>query len=132
MARAAELLRNGDADAAMAVPLEPPEPEGMRERNTWESVIAAAMERDELDATAIEAMRAAQEWPVHMRHLYEIGEAFWWKDVVPQIDDLVRQRLRRDDYLEVGAAAANPKRPRGDRRHRTRNLTSPRPRLACG
>lgn len=70
----------------------------MRERNTWESVIAAAMERDELTGTAIEAMRAAAEFPVNTQHLYEIAEAGWWKDVVPQIDDMIRQRMRWDDY----------------------------------
>ena len=96
--RAAELARHGDLDAARAVRLDPPEPEGMRERNTWESVVAAAMERGELAGTAVEAMRAAQEFPVHTRHLYEIREAYWWKDIAPQVDDMVRQRIRWDDY----------------------------------
>jgi hypothetical protein len=96
--RALELYQRGDLDGMRAVQPEAPEPEGMRERNTWESVVAAAMERDELAGTAIEAMREAQEFPVHMRHLYEIAEAGWWLDVVPQIDDMVRQRLRWDDY----------------------------------
>jgi hypothetical protein len=80
----------------------------MRERNTWESVIAAAMERGELDGTAIEAMRAAAEFPVHTRHLYEIREASWWKDVAPQIDDMVRQRIRWDDYQRY---LGDPQRP---------------------
>jgi conjugative relaxase-like TrwC/TraI family protein len=109
--RAAELARNGDVEGALEIAyhqLEPPEPEGMRERSTWESVIAAAMERDELAGTAIEAMRAAQEFPVNTRHLYEIGEAGWWLDVVPQIDEMVRQRLRWDDYQRY---LADPERP---------------------
>jgi conjugative relaxase-like TrwC/TraI family protein len=96
--RATELYKRGDMDGVHAVQFDPPEPAGMRERNTWESVIAAAMVRDDPTGTAIEAMRAAQEFPVHTRHLYEIAEAGWWKDVVPQIDDMVRQRVRWDDY----------------------------------
>jgi conjugative relaxase-like TrwC/TraI family protein len=94
-----EVASTAGLETALAtVPLDPPEPEGMRERDTWESVIAAVMGHGELDGTAIEAMRAAADFPVHTRHLYEIGEAFWWKDVVPQIDDMVRQRVRWDDY----------------------------------
>jgi conjugative relaxase-like TrwC/TraI family protein len=96
--RAVELHRRGDLDGLRAVQFEPPEPEGMRERNTWESMIAAAMERDDPDGTAIETMRAAADFPVHTRHLYEIAEAGWWKDIAPQIDDMVRQRIRWDDY----------------------------------
>jgi conjugative relaxase-like TrwC/TraI family protein len=96
--QAAELARNGDMQGALEVSFDPPEPEGMRERATWESVIAAAMEHDDPGGTAIEAIRAAQEWPVHMRHLYEIREAYWWKDIAPQIDDMVRQRITWADY----------------------------------
>ena len=59
--QAAWLKEPGDLDGALAVELEPPEPVGMRERDTWESVIAAAMERAEMLGTAIEAMRAAAE-----------------------------------------------------------------------
>jgi hypothetical protein len=75
--QAMELLRQGDLAGMRAVRFDPPEPEGMRKRNTWESVIAAAMARDDALGTATEAMRAAQEWPVHTRHLYEIREAYW-------------------------------------------------------
>lgn len=106
--RAGELASRGDLEAAGAVRIEPPEPEGMRERDTWESVIAAAMERSEPNGTAIEAMRAAQEFPVHTRHLYEIREAYWWKDVAPQIDDMIRQRIRWDDYQRYLADPARP------------------------
>ena len=106
--RAAGLLEQGQRAAALAVELEPPEPEGMRERDTWESVIAAAMERDEPIGTATEAMRAAADFPVHTRHLYEIREAFWWKDVAPQIDDMVRQRIGDHDYQRY---LSDPERP---------------------
>jgi conjugative relaxase-like TrwC/TraI family protein len=91
--RAGELIDRGDTAAALAVEVAPPEPDGMRERAPWEAVIAAAMERDESIGTAIEAMRQAADFPVNLRHLYELKQAFWWKDVVPQIDDMVRQRI---------------------------------------
>jgi conjugative relaxase-like TrwC/TraI family protein len=94
----AALLEAGDEEAALKFSIVPPEPEGMRERAPWEAVIAAAMERDEPLGTAIEAMRAAADFPVNTRHLYEIAEAGWWKDVVPQIDDMVRQRISWVDY----------------------------------
>jgi hypothetical protein len=98
--RAARLAEAGDLDGAqeIAYHLEALEPEGMRERPPWELVIAAAMERDDTLGTATEAMRAAADFPVNTRHLYEIAEAGWWLDVVPQIDDMVRQRIRWDDY----------------------------------
>jgi hypothetical protein len=75
----------------------------MRERSTWESVIAVAMERDDPMGTAIEAMRVAQEFPVHTRHSYEIAEAGWCKDVVPQIDDMV-QHVRHTVPADLMAA----------------------------
>jgi hypothetical protein len=106
--RAAGLLEQGDRAAALAVELEPPEPEGVRERDTWESVIAAAMERAEPIGTATEAMRQAADFPVHTRHLYEIREAFWWKDVAPQIDDMIRQRIGDRDYQRY---RRDPERP---------------------
>ncbi|HET6190479.1 MAG TPA: MobF family relaxase [Trebonia sp.] len=107
--RALELNEAGDfAGALEALASEPPEPEGIRERNTWESVIAAAMEHDDPAGTAIEAMRDAQEWPVNMRHLYEVREAYWQKDIVPQIDDMVRQRITWADYQRY---LSDPERP---------------------
>ncbi len=62
-----------------------------RSRAPWESVVAAAMERDEPLGTAIEAhARRSASSQSNTRHLYELAEAGWWKDVVPQIDDMVR------------------------------------------
>ncbi len=49
-----------------------PNPRGCGSGPPWESVIAAAMERDEPTGTAIEAMRHAADFPVNLRHLYEI------------------------------------------------------------
>jgi hypothetical protein len=35
---------------------------------------------------------------MNTRHLLELSEAFWWKDVVPQIDDAVRERVSSREY----------------------------------
>ena len=58
--------------------------------------------------------RAAWTWSSAYRSCaaaflpYEIREAYWWKDIAPQIDDMVRQRIRWDDYQRY---LADPRRP---------------------
>lgn len=104
---AAQLAENGDIAAAVDR-MQVPEPEGTRERAPWESVVAAAMERQDPPATAIENMRAAQEVPVNTRHLYEIAEAYWWQDIVPQIDQLILERIGDHDYQRY---LRDPERP---------------------
>jgi hypothetical protein len=106
---AAELHEAGDTKGALArLGEQMPEPEGARERAPWESVIAAAMSREDLPATAIETMRAAQKLPTSIRHLYDLVEAAWWKDVVPQIDEMVRQRIPERDYARYIDDPARP------------------------
>jgi conjugative relaxase-like TrwC/TraI family protein len=96
--RAAEMLERGDKAGAMAVSVIPPEPEGMRDRAPWEAVLAEVMHRDDPAGTAIEQMRAAQDYVTNTRHLLQISEAFWWRDVAPQIDEAVRQRISTREY----------------------------------
>lgn len=84
------------------------EPEGMRPRAPWESVIAAAMSREDLPATATETMRAAQKLPTNFRHLHDLKQAFWWKDVVPKIDGMVRERIGEREFERY---MADPERP---------------------
>ena len=96
--RASELLARGDVEAARAVPLVPPEPDGMRDREAWESVLAEVMRRGDPAGSALEQIRQAQEYATNTRHLLELSEAFWWKDVVPQIDQAVRQRVSPREY----------------------------------
>ena len=96
--RAAEMLERGDKAGAMAVSVIPPEPEGMRDRAPWEAVLAEVMHRDDPAGTAIEQMRAAQDYVTNTRHLLQISEAFWWRDVAPQVDEAVRQRLSAREY----------------------------------
>src|SRR5262249_22017124 len=43
--------------------------------------------------TALEQMKAAQDFAANTRHLLTLSEAFWWKDVVPRIDQAVRDRI---------------------------------------
>ena len=96
--RAAEMLQHGDKAGAMAVSVIPPEPEGMRERAPWEAVLAGIMHRDDPAVAALEEMKAAQDLIMNTRHLLTLSEAFWWKEVVPQIDEAVRQRIGPQEY----------------------------------
>ena len=57
LAQASELLARGDAEAARAVPLVAPEPEGMRDRAPWESVVAEVMHHDDPAEAALEQIK---------------------------------------------------------------------------
>ena len=54
-------------------------------------------------------MQAAQDYATNTGHLLELSEAFWWQDVVPQIDETVRRadqpRGEYERYLQ------DPERP---------------------
>src|SRR4029077_19653840 len=75
------------------VPRIPPEPAGMRDRAPWEAVLAAAIARDDPELTALEQVKAAQDFASDSRHLLTLSEAFWWKFTVPRIDQAVRERI---------------------------------------
>ena len=106
--RAGDLLRQGEAAAALAVPRTPPEPDGMRDRAPWEAVLAAAMARDAPELTALEQVRAAQEAASDSRHLLTLAEAFWWKFTVPRIDQAVRERIGERAFARY---LTDPERP---------------------
>jgi hypothetical protein len=106
--RAAELLRQGDRAAAMAVPRIAPEPERMRDRAPWEAVLAAAMARDDPELTALEQVKAAQDFASDSRHLLTLAEAFWWKFTVPRIDQAVRERIGEREFARY---LTDPERP---------------------
>ena len=106
--RAAELLRRGDRAGALAVPGTPPEPDGMRDRAPWEAVLAGVMARDDPELTALEQMKAAQDFAMNTRHLLTLAEAFWWKEVAPQIDQAVRERIGEREFARY---LADPERP---------------------
>jgi conjugative relaxase-like TrwC/TraI family protein len=106
--QAGELLRQGDRAAALAVPRTPPEPDGMRDRAPWEAVLAAAMARDDPELTALEQVKAAQDFASNSRHLLTLAEAFWWKDTVPRIDQAVRERIGERAFARY---LTDPERP---------------------
>ena len=43
-------------------------------------------------------IQAAQDFTTHTGHLFAAAEAFWRLDVVPQIDEMVRQRITPAEY----------------------------------
>jgi conjugative relaxase-like TrwC/TraI family protein len=96
--KAHELRQAGDHEAANAVPLRMPDRPSDRQMAPWEAVLAQAMQRSNPEGTALEAMQAAQDSTTHTGHLLEIAEAFWRLDVVPQIDEMVRQRVTPAEY----------------------------------
>ncbi|HEY1319054.1 MAG TPA: MobF family relaxase [Streptosporangiaceae bacterium] len=93
-----ELRRQGDVEAARAVPLRMPDRPSDRQLAPWEAVLAQALQQDEPERTALEEMQAAQDWATNSGHLLELSEAYWRLDVVPQIDELIRQRVTPREY----------------------------------
>jgi hypothetical protein len=106
--RAGDLLRQGEAAAALAVPRIPPEPDGMRDRAPWEAVLAGVMARDDPELTALEQVKAAQDAASDSRYLLTLAEAFWWKFTVPRIDQAVRERIGERAFARY---LADPERP---------------------
>jgi conjugative relaxase-like TrwC/TraI family protein len=96
--KAHELRQAGQAEAADAVPLRMPDRPSGRQMAPWEAVVAQAMQRSDPEGTALEAMQAAQDFATHTGHLLELVEASWRLDVVPKIDEMVRQRITPAEY----------------------------------
>jgi conjugative relaxase-like TrwC/TraI family protein len=106
--RAGALLRQGETAAALAVPRIAPEPDGIRARAPWEAVLATAMTRDDPELTALEQVKAAQDYASDSRHLLTLAEAFWWKFTVPRIDQAVRERIGEREFARY---LTDPERP---------------------
>ena len=96
--RAAELRKAGEAEAAAAVRLAMPGRPSERQMAPWEAILAQALQQDEPERTALEAMQAAQDSATHTGHLLELTEAFWRLDVAPRIDEMIRQRITPAEY----------------------------------
>ena len=64
----------------------------------WEAVLAQALQQDEPERTALEVIQSAQDFTTHTGHLLQLSEAFWHLDVVPKIDEMVRQRIPAAEY----------------------------------
>ena len=93
-----------------------------RQMAPWEAVLAQAMQREDPEGTALEAMQAAQDFATHTGHLLELSEAFWRLDVVPKIDEMVRQRVTPGRVRPVHEGPGAARVPPGaagarDRRH---------------
>ncbi len=117
----AELRAQGNAEAARAIPLVMPDRPSDRQLAPWEAVMAQVLQQDEPERTALEQMQAAQDYTTNTGHLLELSEAYWRLDVVPQIDEMIRQRVSPREYEryrqdpEAARPAAGAARPR-DRR----------------
>jgi conjugative relaxase-like TrwC/TraI family protein len=103
-----EHLERGDAEAAMRALEEPPEPEPTWQTAPWEAVMAQVLAKDDPLRTALEEMKAAQDYATNAGHLITISEAFWWADVVPQIDQAIQARLTP---AEAARYRSDPERP---------------------
>ena len=82
--QAHELRLAGDTAAADAVSLRMPDRPSDRQMAPWEAVLAQAMQRQDPEGTALEAMQAAQDYATHTGHLLELYEAFWRKERRPE------------------------------------------------
>jgi conjugative relaxase-like TrwC/TraI family protein len=96
--RRAELRRQGNPEAARAAPLRMPDRPSDQQLAPWEAVLAQALQQDEPERTALEEMQAAQTSATNTGYLLQISEAFWRLDVVPQIDEMVHQRVSPGEY----------------------------------
>jgi conjugative relaxase-like TrwC/TraI family protein len=106
--RAAELRRAGRHDLADQVRLRMPDRPSDRQMAPWEAVLAQALQQDQPERTALEAMQAAQDFTTHGGHLFQLRQAFWWLDVAPQIDEQIRQRISPREYKRY---LQDPERP---------------------
>jgi conjugative relaxase-like TrwC/TraI family protein len=96
--RRAALRDGGRPDLAREVRLRMPDAPSERQLAPWETVLAQALQQDEPERTALEVIQQAQDYTTHTGHLLELQDAFWRLDVVPQIDEMVRQRVTPADY----------------------------------
>ena len=96
--RRAALREVGRPDLARDVPLRmPARPSGLQ-LAPWEAVLAQALQQDEPERTALEVIQAAQDFTTHTGHLFQLRQAFYQLDVVPKIDEMVRERISPAEY----------------------------------
>ena len=96
--KAHELRQAGDIEGARAVSLRMPDRPSDRQMAPWEAVLAQALQQDQPERTALEEIAAAQDYATHTGHLLALSEAFWRLDVVPQIDQMVKERVTPGEY----------------------------------
>jgi conjugative relaxase-like TrwC/TraI family protein len=96
--RRAALRQAGRPDLARDVPLRMPDRPSDLQLAPWEAVLGQALQQDEPERTALEEIQAAQDFTTHTGHLFQLRQAFWHLDVVPKIDEMVRQRIPAAEY----------------------------------
>ena len=96
--RSAALRKAGRPDLAREVPLRMPDRPSDLQLAPWEAVLAQALQQDEPERTALEIIQAAQDFTTHGGHVFQLRQAFWRLDVVPKIDEMVRQRIPAAEY----------------------------------
>jgi conjugative relaxase-like TrwC/TraI family protein len=96
--RSAELEAQGDIAGARAIRLRMPDRPSDRQMAPWEATLAQALQQDDPERTALEEIQAAQDLTTNTAHLLALSEAFWRLDVVPQIDQMVRERIAPAEY----------------------------------
>ena len=96
--KAAALRKAGRPDLARDVPLRMPDRPSDLQLAPWEATLAQALQQDEPERTALEVIQQAQDWATNTGHLLQLSEAFWQVDVVPKIDEMVRQRIPAAEY----------------------------------
>ena len=106
--KAAALRKAGRPDLAREVPLRMPDRPSDLQLAPWEAVLAQALQQDEPERTALEVIQAAQDFTTHAGHIFQLRQAFWHLDVVPQIDEMVRQRIPAAAYERY---LTDPERP---------------------
>ena len=106
--RSAALRKAGRPDLAREVPLRMPDRPSDLQLAPWEAVLAQALQQDEPERTALEVIQSAQDWSTNTGHLLQLSEAFWHLDVVPKIDEMVRQRITAPEYERYRNDAERP------------------------
>jgi conjugative relaxase-like TrwC/TraI family protein len=96
--RRAALHEAGRPDLARDVPVKMPDRPSDLQLAPWEAVLAQALQQDDPERTVLEVIQAAQDFATHTGHLLQLSEAFWQLDVVPKIDEMVRQRIPAAEY----------------------------------
>ena len=104
----AALHKAGRPDLARDVPVKMPDRPSDLQLAPWEAVLAQALQQDEPERTALEVIQSAQDFTTHAAHIFQLRQAFWWQDVVPQIDEMVRERIPVAEYERY---LTDPERP---------------------
>ena len=71
-------------------------------------MLAQALQQDDPERTALEVIQSAQDFDDQHGPLFQLRQAFYELDVVPQIDEMVRQRISPAEFARY---MKDPERP---------------------